>query len=668
MCGIVGILKARPSNNIESEKKTLVAMRDRMVHRGPDDAGIWTDGRCILGHRRLSIIDLSPAGHQPMGNEDGSVQIVFNGEVYNHAEVRPELESRGHKYKSHSDTETIIHGYEQWGLKTFEKFNGMWGVAIYDNRDRDKPQLHLVRDRIGIKPIYITRTPAGDWLFASEIKALLAHPDVKAETDLTALWHYLTFIVAPAPLTLFRNIFKVPAGWSVTIDHNGRARASQWWDCKPDASEMFDPAEVSEDKCAEMLLDTLRKSIKRRMVSDVPFGVLLSGGIDSSMNVALMSELMDRPVTTFSIGYEGHESYNEFQFARRIAKRYKTDHHEVLINREQMQAFLPTLMEVQDEPIADNVCIPLYFLSKLVRDSGTTVVQVGEGADENWLGYWWCEHFRQKYQDVYQPNFQAPVKPSWLGRFFGNKAQQTVAALPLPGNLSEEDRDTVERARAGQEMFWCGAACWWGSRRKRLTPDSAPFQQTIDCPIEGLLDDSHRTLDSHDIVRHYLGPLDGRVPEPSVLYKIPYMEHKLRLAEHLLMRVDKCTMAHSIEARVPFLDYEMVDLARRVPAAYKLKGGIGKHLLKKVAAPFLDEDMIYRKKQGFGAPMDEWFKEPEFGRRAQDDFENSFLVKQGLVDRDYVREMFQSQMASGGWSFHLWTLMNAVYWHDRWVG
>jgi len=667
MCGIVGIFKARASDSPEQDKQTLLAMRDRMTHRGPNDAGHWTDGRCFLGHRRLSIIDLSPAGHQPMENEDGSVLTVFNGEIYNHADLRGTLESLGHRYRSHSDTETLIHAYEQWGLDAFDKFNGMWGVAIYDRRDKGRPSLHLVRDRVGVKPLYLTRTPRGDWLFASEIKALLAHPEIRAETDLTALWHYLTFIVAPAPLTLFRNIFKIPAGWRVTIDHTGRARASQWWDCKPDMDEMLDPTQVSEEQCADMLLDTLRQSIKRRMVSDVPFGVLLSGGIDSSMNVALMSELMDRPVKTFSIGYEGHESYNEFQFARRIATRYKTDHHEVLINREQMQAFLPTLVEVQDEPIADNVCIPLYFVSKLVKDSGTTVVQVGEGADENWLGYWWCEAYRQKYEDLYRPNYRTPARPSWLGRLFGGGAQQVVAALPLPGNLSEEDRDTVERARAGREMFWGGAACWWGSRREKLTPSTAPFVQEINCPIEGLLDDSHRTLDSHDIASHYLSSLTGRVPEPQVLYKIPYMEHKLRLAEHLLMRVDKCTMAHSIEARVPFLDYEMVNLARRVPASYKLRDGMGKHILKMAAAPFLDEDMIHRKKQGFGAPMDEWFKEPDFGGRALADFDASFLVKQGLVNKEYVREMFQSQMASGGWSFHLWTLMNAVYWHKRWV-
>ena len=235
------------------------------------------------------------------------------------------------------------------------------------------------------------------------------------------------------------------------------------------------------------------------MVSDVPFGVLLSGGVDSSMNVALMSELMSRPVTTFTIGYQGQESYNEFQFARRIASRYKTDHHETLINREEMQTFLPLLVRLQDEPIADNVCIPLYFLAKLVKDTGTTVVQVGEGADENLLGYWWCEHYRRLYESVYRP---ARERQPWWTR--------AAAALGQPrAALSTEALEVQERARRGEELFWGGAVCWWGERRRRLTPDPARFRQEIDCPVPGLLPDSHRGLDSHAVVSHYVGGLTG---------------------------------------------------------------------------------------------------------------------------------------------------------------
>ncbi len=663
MCGIVGILKKQASNSGDEQRRILLRMRERLLHRGPDDAGLWDDGRCFLGHRRLSIMDVTAAGHQPMATPDGNIHVVYNGEIYNHQELRQRLEERGSVFHSHCDTETLLHGYLHEGVKFFDQAVGMWAVALWDHREPARPRLHLIRDRIGIKPLYLTRTGSGDWLFASEIKALLEHPDVTAQMDRTALWHYLTFIVAPAPLTMFRGIFKIPAGWRVEIDHLGRATAHQWWDCKPDAREIFDPAQVSEAETEARFLAVLRDSIRLRMVSDVPFGALLSGGVDSSLIVALMSELMDRPVTTFSIGYEGQEDYNEFRFAREVAKKYRTDHHETLINRRQIQEFIPTLIDVQDEPIADNVCIPLYFLAKLVRDSGTTVVQVGEGADENWLGYWWCEHYRRKYEELYRPNRQ-------VRRWDGLRRLLGRALLRPDGNpASEEDRWIVERARDGRELFWGGAVCWWGEIRRKLTPQAEPFRSAVDCPIEGLPVGGVSQLDSHAVVKEFVGDLTGRLPEPEVLYKLPYLEHKLRLSEHLLMRVDKFTMAHSIEARVPFLDHRVVDLARRVPAGHKLKDGIGKYILKKAAEPFLPEAIIYRKKQGFGAPMEEWFKEGDFGPMCLAAFERSPLCTQKLVDADFVRGMFKHQMGDGGgFSFHLWTLMNLVFWHEKWIG
>src|SRR5229473_1311500 len=381
MCGIVGSFKPGAT---ASEPDVVARMRDRMAHRGPDGAGIWMslDRHCTLGHRRLSIIDLSTAADQPMSNCEGTVTLIFNGEIYNHD----------------------------------------------DTRDPGRPVLHLIRDRVGIKPIYFTRTRQGEWLFASEIRALVAHPDVTPDMDRTAFWHYLTFIVTPAPLTMFRGIFKLPAGHVLTIDHRGEATAREYWDCRPDGASTLTERDISEPEAVAELTRLLKQSIARRMVSDVPFGVLLSGGVDSSLNVALMSELMSRPVTTFTIGYEGKEDYNEFQFARRISQRYKTDHHETLINREEMQRFLPLLVRLQDEPIADNVCIPLYFLAKLVKESGTTVVQVGEGADENLLGYWWCEHYRRLYESVYQP--ARGRQPWWM---------RAAAALKQPrASLSGE--------------------------------------------------------------------------------------------------------------------------------------------------------------------------------------------------------------------------------------
>ena len=659
MCGIVGSFHP----TVEASDPAVIArMRDRMAHRGPDGCGLWrsSDRRCSLAHRRLSIIDLSDAAAQPMTNRGGTVAITFNGEIYNHADLRKELQALG-KYEwktDHSDTEVLLHAYEEWGLDFVHRLVGMFALGIYDARDPARPALHLIRDRVGVKPMYFARTQRGEWLFASEIRAIVAHPAVTPEMDRTAFWHYLTFIVAPAPLTMFRGVFKLPAGHTLSIDHTGRGTAREFWDCRPNRSITLSERDISEGEAVAELTRLLKQSIARRMVSDVPFGVLLSGGVDSSINVALMSELMDRPVKTFTIGYEGKEDYNEIQFARRNSQRYGTDHHETLINRDEMQKFLPLLVRLQDEPIADNVCIPLYFLAKLVKDSGTTVVQVGEGADENFLGYWWCEHYRRLDEAVYQPALQH--QPWW---------KRVRAALGQPrAALSGEALEVHQRARRGEELFWGGAVCWWGERRRRLTPDLEPFRQAIDCPVEGLVPAGHRTLDSHAVVREYLGPLDGHLDEPSLLQKIPYIEMKLRLPEHLLMRVDKLTMAHGVEARVPFLDHDVVEFATRLPPSYKLRDGIGKRVLKQAAGPYLDHDMIYRTKQGFGAPMEDWFREGDFGARCLAAFERSALRTDGFIDHEYFTGMLKDQIAGrASASFQLWTVMNAVLWHASWI-
>src|SRR5262249_50055539 len=342
MCGIVGSFSPR---GISTAPEVVARMRDVMAHRGPDGVGLWqsSDRHCTLGHLRLSIIDLSDSASQPMLNADGSVAVTFNGEIYNHQAIRRELEALG-KYvwkTDHSDTEVLLHAYEEWGLECVHRCYGMFAFAVYDARDRARPVLHLVRDRVGIKPLYFTRTATGEWLFASEIKGLLEHPAVSPEMDRAAFWHYLTFIVAPAPMTLFKGIFKLPAGHWLTIDHTGQARAETYWDPVPSGADTWRESDLSEDEAADQLLALLRQSIARRMGSDVPFGVLLSGGVDSSLNVALMSELMGRPVSTFTIGYEGKADYNEFEHARRIHQRYGTNHHETTITRAEMQAFLP---------------------------------------------------------------------------------------------------------------------------------------------------------------------------------------------------------------------------------------------------------------------------------------------------------------------------------------
>jgi len=649
-------------------------MRERMEHRGPDGAGLWRSPRedCVLGHRRLSIIDLSSAANQPMLSSDGKVAITFNGEIYNHAEIRAELERLG-KYEfrtDHSDTEALLYAFMEWGPGCVEKFCGMFAIAIYDARVPGEPVLHLCRDRVGIKPLYFTRTGAGEWLFASEIKALLAHPQVTPEMNDTAFWHYLTFIVSPAPQTMFDGVFKLPPGHWATIDHRGNGTSRRFWDVAPRRDEYFRTSDLSFDESVGELTRLLKQSIERRMVSDVPFGVLLSGGVDSSLNVALMSELMERPVTTFTIGYKSHDEFNEFDHARQLAKRYGTDHHEAEIDSDEALEFLPLLVELQDEPIADNVCIPLYFLARLVRESGTTVVQVGEGADENFLGYWWCDHYRAKEADVYGPALAGqrrgfgglPALKPLVHQLF-NKAKGS----PVP--LSSEDQEIVARAAGGKELFWGGAVCWWGALRDQLTPSGSSYRAPAPCPIEGLVPDAHQRLDSHAIVRAYYDEAGDPWDRPEVLRKIPYMEHCIRLPEHLLMRVDKMTMAHSIEARVPFLDHDVVEFARRLPNEYKLADGLGKKILKKAAEPYVDHDLLYRRKQGFGAPMDKWFRDERFGKSCLETFQKSRIRSEGYLNNDFVETLLKDQMSGKtNYGFHLWTILNAIFWHERWIG
>ncbi|MGH9903405.1 MAG: asparagine synthase (glutamine-hydrolyzing), partial [Pyrinomonadaceae bacterium] len=367
MCGICGVWEYGAAAAGRGVELSLVErMRDRMEHRGPDDAGalLFDEGRGGFGHRRLSIVDLSSAGHQPMQGCDGrGVWTVFNGEIYNHAQLRAGLEERGHRYASRTDTETILHLYEERGLGFVEEIEGDFAVALWDE---ERARLVLVRDRLGVKPLYFYQKD-GRVIFASEIKAILAHPAVTPDVDEEALYHYLTFLTTPAPQTLFRDIQKLPAGHMLVCERDGASRMTRYWDALPPETSTATltangsaRAAPSDEEQRREILRLLRQSIGKRMMSDVPFGVFLSGGVDSSANVALMAEQMSRPVRTFTVGFRDHEELNELESARAIAERFGTEHHEVIIGEEEMRRFLPDLVFHQDEPIADPVCVPLY--------------------------------------------------------------------------------------------------------------------------------------------------------------------------------------------------------------------------------------------------------------------------------------------------------------------
>src|SRR5687768_4694521 len=580
MCGICGVWEYG-ANQGTVEPSLLVRMRDEMTHRGPDDSGelVFDNRRGGFGFRRLSIIDLSPAGHQPMRGCDEQTWLVFNGEIYNHETLRAGLEQRGHRYASRTDSETILHAYEERGLDFIHDIEGDYAIALWDARLQ---QLVLVRDRIGVKPLYFYHQN-GRFIFASEIKAILQHPAVTADIDEQQLYHYLTFLTTPAPSTLFRGIQKLPAGHVLTLKRDGTLNIQRYWDALP-PSHM--PAASEAEHRAE-ILRLLRDSIRKRMMSDVPFGVFLSGGVDSSANVALMSELMSRPVDTFTVGFSDAEYLNELESARRIAKQFGTNHHEVIISENEMQEFLPRLVFHQDEPIADPVCVPLFYVSQLARDSGTIVVQVGEGSDEIFSGYEnYVRHLR-----IYE-NFWRHAEG--LPRVF----RRALSSLSRPAlEATGRKRAAIELIRrlgADEPLFWGGAVVYDETFKPRV------LSKQMRARMNG--------LSSLQVVEPYLSHVERERPESDFLTRMTYLELKLRLPELLLMRVDKITMATSVEARVPFLDHHLVEYALALSRALKVEGRSGKHVLKRALEGVLPRDLLYRPKRGLGAPIRGWLR------------------------------------------------------------
>src|SRR6267154_2033995 len=637
MCGICGVWEYGATRG-NVDRDLIVSMRDVMTHRGPDDAGdlIFDDARGGFGFRRLSIIDLSPAGHQPMRGCTDRVWLVFNGEIYNHAELRAGLEQRGHVYASRTDSETILHLYEERGLDFVNEIEGDYAIALWD---ADREQLVLARDRAGVKPLYFHQQN-GRFIFASEIKAILEHPAVTPEVSEEALYHYLTFVTTPAPQTLFRNVQKLPAGHMLVVNRSGTADIKQYWDALPPVS----PVIRSEAEHQQNILELLRASIKKRMMADVPFGVFLSGGVDSSASVALMSELMTQPVRTFTVGFHDSEQLNELESARAISKRFGTDHHEVLIGREEMQKFLPELVFHQDEPIADPVCVPLYYVSKLARETGTIVVQVGEGSDEIFGGYDWFRTYLQIQERFWRHAERFPVSV---------RRAATQLAKPLVKKMLKKRMagELVRRLGANESLFWGGAIV---------------FDETMKpAVLSAQMQAQYNGLSTYDVVRQYQETIAAARPDSDFAARMTYLELKLRLPELLLMRVDKITMATSVEARVPFLDHHLIEYAMGLPRSLKVKGSTGKHILKRALESILPRDVLYQPKRGFGAPINEWFRGPG-GKELVGQLMHSAIRERNFFDYSFVRRISdEHQRGVRDWSANLWCLLNLSLWYDR---
>ena len=643
MCGICGVLSLPGGTDVN--RAVVVRMRDSMTHRGPDDAGLYMsrDLKVGMGHRRLSIVDLSPAGHGPMSNEDGTIWVSYNGEVYNHADLRKSLEAAGHRYRSRTDTETLLHLYEEHDLGMLHQLRGMFAFALWDER---RSRLVIARDRVGIKPVYFT--VAGRMLlWASEIKSLLAHPAVAAEIDEGALMHYLTFAAVPAPATLFAGIHKLAPGHVLVVERSGAIQMTRWW--TPAGHPLPDGLSPhAEAAVANHLRELLTSAVLEETMSDVPHGLLLSGGVDSSLILAILSRHLNRPVQTFSVGFEKATHFDERRYAARVACRFGADHHELVLQPDQVIASLPELVYAQDEPVADWVCLPMKLLSRVVRDSGVIVVQVGEGSDELFAGYPRYRRYASVHRQFWAPYMRLPAS-----------LRRTICAVITPllagSNRLREPRDLFRRAARGQPLFLSGAVVNWEGEKEGLLTRQARARL-------------HGAESSPELVMRNLAQFQQDAPHGDFAAAIAFQDFMVRLPELLLMRVDKMTMWNSVEARVPFLDHRIVELGMALPAELKLRGGCTKHILKLAARPLLGPDVLERPKKGFDVPLSAWLRREPLGSWAERTVMGSHLMHRGIFDLNTLRTLFREHREGrADHGFRLWNLVNLCSWSDRWV-
>ncbi len=620
MCGMTGIFEHARREPFPEE--LIHRMNQTIVHRGPDDEGIFSGPGIGLGFRRLSIIDLS-TGHQPISNEDGTLWVMLNGEIYNYPELRADLESKGHRFASQSDTETIVHLYEEYGPGCFSRLRGMFAIALWDSRKRS---LLLARDRVGKKPMFYAATPERV-IFGSELKVLLAADGFSREVDHEALCDYFSFGYVPNPKTIYRAARKVRPGHYLIVNASG-IREVGYWDLSFANIENH-----TEEAWAEQLRDSLCEATRIRLLSDVPLGAFLSGGVDSSSVVAMMSRLRRGAVTTCSIGFD-EEEFNEAEYARQVAGVFRTHHYDKIVHASALDV-LDKLVWHYDEPYADSSAIPTYYVSQVAREH-VTVALGGDGGDENFAGY------RRYRLDQFENHLRSYVPHSFRRAIFGPLGQHYPALAWAP----------------------------------RVFRGRATFQSLASSPLEGYFrsmsyfrpDEKHKLLtsdfrkslqgyDSLDVFReHY-----DRADTPDLLSKIQYLDIKTYLTDDILAKVDRASMAVSLEVREPLLDHRLMESAARIPSELKLKDGVGKYIFKKAMEGVLPRDTIYRKKQGFAIPLANWFR-----RELHDLAEFSlFGTDDGILDARYLRKIWnQHQQGTCDRSMHLWAALMFRKWQE----
>jgi asparagine synthase (glutamine-hydrolysing) len=603
MCGIYGIVdldgSARP------KRELLKAMSRVLHHRGPDDEGEYYGGSVALGMRRLSIIDVG-GGHQPIANEDESVWVVCNGEIYNFKSLREDLEKRGHVFRCNSDTEVIVHLYEERGVEFIQQLRGMFALALWD---KSRQRLVLARDRLGKKPLYIREEP-GHLLFASEVKSILQDPDVPRRVQPGALQEYLALGYVPAPNTLFEGIQKVLPGHYLSIE-KGQVRDREYWDVDFDQEEQH-----SEHEWVEIVREKLMESVKVRLVSDVPLGAFLSGGIDSSAIVAAIAQQTNRPVKTYSIGFEGKDSfYNELPYARVVADAFSTDHHEIIV-RPEVSELLPKLIWFMDEPIADSAFVTTYLVSKLAAES-VKVILSGVGGDELFGGY------RRYLSDRFMPyyNLLPPtVRKKWLPAL--------LAGIPQDRHSKWENYCRLANAFVRSADL---------PSAQRYTSYVTLFSPEVRSVLSKNGDSMANSIAGNGCNDETLARYFAKCRGDDSLNQIIYVDLKTSLPDDLLLLTDKMTMAASIECRAPFVDHELVELASRIPSRLKVRGFSMKYLLKKAVEPWLPKEILQRKKRGFGAPMGAWLRD-DLSSLVRDTLSESQVKKRGLLDWSVIEK------------------------------
>jgi asparagine synthase (glutamine-hydrolysing) len=626
MCGICG--KINLTGDPPSEA-LIRRMTSTLHHRGPDDDGVYVKGPAGLGHKRLSIIDLSPAGHQPMCNEDGTVWIVFNGEIYNYQAIRSQLMARGHRFRSNSDTEAILHLYEEEGPECVQKLRGMFAFGIWDEKDRS---LFLARDRIGKKPLsyyYDGKT----FVFGSEIKAITADETVPRVPDYTAIHHYLTYQYVPSPWTAFAGIKKLPPAHYLLLK-NGVAEVKRYWKLS-----YLPKHRMSEKDLKAEIVERLKDAVRVRLVSDVPLGAFLSGGIDSSAVVALMAGMMNEPVKTFSIGFK-EEAYNEVRYARMVAGQYRTDHTEFIVEQDAVEV-LPKLVWHYNEPFADSSAIPTYYVSKLAREH-VTVILNGDGGDENFAGYgrYVANEFSRK-----------------LHRFFPSSVVKLFLPLLMmlphgsdPTNFFWRLKRFSQEYIKPPELRNARWLCHFTTEMKREMY-TAGFPESVS------------SFDSFDLIMDRYREAEAE----SFTDKTLYADVMMYLPDDLLVKVDVASMANSLEARSPFLDHEFMEFAAQVPAGLKLKGRATKYILKEALRGILPDEVLFRKKMGFGVPIDHWFR-GELKEMAYDTLLGETCIGRGFLRKEYIRRILDEHV-SGGWNWHnhIFNLLMLELWHQAFI-